>query len=303
MRFRRAPRALLLLVFSGLVYLAAQTGRPVRQLAPGVFFWQGDHVLRKPANCTWVEFRDYVLVVDANFPWGAREILPEIRKTSAKPIRFVFDTHYHSDHTFGNGIFADAGAAIVCSQECAAELRTKGQAAWDRFRDSAEYSRQGTTLVQASLMFTDRMAFDDGERRVELIRLGPAHSRGDAVAWLPKEKILITGDLCVNWTWGNNASDPDADHENWIRVLDNLATWEAALVVPGHGSPAGREVLRAQRNYLADMWNQVRSGVQAGTPVERLAPAIDLSRHGNFAASAESNAGSMRAMYRKLAPK
>src|SRR3954471_8246728 len=81
----------------------------VTQLAPGVFFWQGDTNIRRPANCTWIIFKDYVLVIDANFPWGAREILPEIKKTTSKPIRFVFNTHYHSDHSFGNGVFMMEG--------------------------------------------------------------------------------------------------------------------------------------------------------------------------------------------------
>jgi glyoxylase-like metal-dependent hydrolase (beta-lactamase superfamily II) len=111
----------------------------VRELAPGVFFWQGDHVLRKPANCTWVVFKDYVLVIDANFPWGAREILTAIRRTTDKPIRFVFNTHYHSDHTFGNGLFVDAGASIVCSKDCAAELRATGKASWDKWRETGGF--------------------------------------------------------------------------------------------------------------------------------------------------------------------
>src|SRR2546430_1437850 len=99
-------------------------------LAPGDFFLQGDTVLRKPANCTWVVFKGYVLVIDANFPWGAREILSEIKRTTSKPIRFVFNTHYHAHHTFGNGVFMTDGAAIVCSRECGSEPRTQGAADW-----------------------------------------------------------------------------------------------------------------------------------------------------------------------------
>ena len=92
-------------------------GGPVRQLAPGVFSRQGDRDRRQPANTSWVVFRDYVVVIDANTPWGLREILPEIAKTTNKPIRFVFDTHYHWDHTQGNSVATDAGATVVCSQD------------------------------------------------------------------------------------------------------------------------------------------------------------------------------------------
>jgi glyoxylase-like metal-dependent hydrolase (beta-lactamase superfamily II) len=240
-----------------------------------------------PANCTWILFKDYVLVIDANFPQGAREILPLIRKTTAKPIRFLFDTHWHLDHSAANSLYVEAGAAIVCSMACAEELRTKGK-------------QSASPPEPASIAFADRMVFDDGTRRVELTHLGPAHSKGDAVAYLPREKILVSGDLCVNWNWGNNVGDPDANYDNWIRVLDELAQWNIQTLVPGHGSLGTRETLRAQRGYLADMQEKVRAGLQAGKTADQLAAEIDLSKHGSFGSATQQNASSIRAMSRNL---
>ena len=142
--------------------------------------------------------------------------------------------------------------------------------------------------------------FDDGARRVILTRMGPAHSKGDAVAYLPREKILVTGDLCVNWTWGNNVADPDADYDNWIRVLDDLAQWDVGIVIPGHGSLSDTATLRAQRVYLADMQQQVRAGIRAGKTADQLSQELDLARHGSFGVNKDSNAVSIRAMYKKL---
>src|SRR5689334_17992893 len=262
-------------------------GMAVRQLATDVYFWQGDHELKQPANCTWIVFKDYVLVIDANFPGPAREIIGLIRKTTDKPIRFLFDTHWHGDHTGGNGVYAEAGAAIVCSSACDQELRTKGR-------------KVPAPAVPASITFPDRMVFDDGTHRVELTRMGPGHSKGDAVAWLPKEKILASGDLCVNWKWGNNVADPDANYDNWIRALDDLAQWDVRTLVPGHGSLGGVETLRGQRTYLADMQAQVRAGIKAGKTADQLAKEIDLSKDGSWGVNPEQNAGSIRAMYRNL---
>jgi glyoxylase-like metal-dependent hydrolase (beta-lactamase superfamily II) len=256
-----------------------------RELAPGVFFWQGDHVKGVPANGVWVVFKDYVLVVDANFPQGAQEILPLIRQSTPKPIRFLFDTHWHGDHTGANKVYAEAGATIVCSTACAEELRTKGAKA----RAPAE---------PASMSFSDRMVFDDGAKRVELIRLGPAHSKGDAVAYLPKERILVAGDLCVNWNWGNNVGDPDADYDGWLRALDELTRWDIQTLIPGHGAPGATETLRGQRAYLADMREQVRAGVKAGKTADQLVKAIDLSKHGSWGGNQDQNANSIRAMTR-----
>jgi glyoxylase-like metal-dependent hydrolase (beta-lactamase superfamily II) len=288
-------------VFAGLLYLAAQKhSQTVTEVAPGVFFWEGDHLLRKPANCVWIVFESYVLVIDSNFPWGAREILPEIKRTTNKPIRFLFNTHYHSDHTFGNSLFFDAGATIICSEECAQELRTKGKSSWERFRNEPPRTLEGLTLQYPTLLFKERMVFDDGQRRVELIRVGPAHSRGDAVAYLPDEKILITGDLSVNWAWGNNVADIDADHDNWVRVLGQLEKWNVKTVIPGHGSLGGLSVLRGQREYLADMVAKVREGDRAGKSAEELVRDIDLSKHGQFAANPNNTANSIRAIHRKV---
>jgi glyoxylase-like metal-dependent hydrolase (beta-lactamase superfamily II) len=307
-------RAATACVFALLLLVAARSQeQKVFQLAPGVYFWQGDTSIRRPANCTWVLFKDYVVVIDANFPWGAREILPEIKRTTRLPIRFVFNTHYHADHSFGNSVFSAAGATIVCSRECGAESRAKGEADWrnqvlsrgerpnasvhDR-AVAAETRQKGYRLEHPTVLFEERMVFDDGDRRLELTLMGPAHSKGDAVAYLPKEKILVTGDLCVNWTSGNNVGDRDADHDNWVRALDRLAQWDVKTVVPGHGRPGTTETLRGQRAYLADMIGQVRAGIRASKTAEQLEAEVDLSRHSPFGAGPSAN--SVRAVYRKL---
>ena len=271
-------------------------GNRVRELAPGVFFWQGDLPTRTQTNVGWVVFQDYVFVIDANFPWGARDILPAIRKTTGKPIRFVFDTHYHADHAYGNGVFAEAGAAVVSSEECAEESRRKGP------RDVANQAKGRTpeALVHPTVVFEKRMAFDDGQRRVELTRLGPAHTRGDAVAYLPKEKILFVGDLAVNWIFGNNLSDPDADHANWVRALDQLSQWNAAVVVPSHGELGTIETLKGQRGYLGEMLDRVQAGIRDGKTADDLAQGIDLSRRRPFGSDPARTASQVRSMYRAL---
>jgi len=291
-------------VFGALLFvaLAQQAENPagrVRQLAPGVFSRQGDRDRRQPANTSWVVFRDYVVVIDANTPWGIREILPEIRKTTNKPVRYVFDTHYHWDHTWGNSVLADAGVTVVCSRDCAEELLTKGKREWDRNPPEGEYSLKAYRMEQPGMAFGEFLAFDDGERRLELRRMGPAHTVGDAVAFLPHEGILFTGDLCVNWKSGNNMGDRDADHQNWVRALNELAGWKVKTVIPGHGSPGTVETLRAQSAFIDDVWKQVSIGKRAGKTAEQLTREVELARHGDFAADAQQNAAAVRAVFAK----
>jgi cyclase len=283
--------------------LFAQT-RPVRELAPGVFYYFGDELQQKSANCTWIVFKDYVLAIDANYPWGAKEILEEIRKTTDKPIRFLFDTHYHHDHTFGNCVFADAGATIVSTKKTADEMHTLGRYEWDHASGYSGGDMTGFRREFPSLTFDQQLVFDDGIHRVELIKMGPAHSGGDGVAYLPREKILVTGDLCVNGNpWGNNVADANADYDKWLGVLGTMAGWDVKLVVPGHGDPGTVETLKQQRSYLEDMLNKVRQGMKAGKSKEELVKEIDLSKHPVYGVNKVSNIRSIGFMYDKLSGK
>jgi len=290
----------ILLLLAAYAHKVDGQNRVVQQLAPGVFVRQGDRDIRQPANTGWVEFREFVVVIDANTPWGIRAILPEIRKTTKKPIRYVFDTHYHWDHTQGNSIMADEGATVVCSQECASELGTKGKGEWDQMsKATGEYSLAPYRLTLPSVAFGDFMAIDDGERRLELRRVGPAHTIGDAVAFLPREGILFTGDLCVNWRSGNNVGDPDANHAHWAQVLTEMAGWNVKTVVPGHGGVGTTGTLTAQSAFLDDLWKQVSAGKKAGKTVEQLLKEVDLSKHGDFAADPAQNQSAIRGVFRK----
>jgi len=274
----------------------------VQQLAPGVYYRAAERDKRIIANTGWVVFRDYVLVIDANYPWGAQAALADIRKTTSQPIRYVFDTHYHADHAFGNSVFVDAGATIVCTEDCIAESKAKNTPAWAKNTDSGPYSLKPYRLEHPQIGFRDKLVFDDGAHRVELIRFGPGHTRGDAVAWLPNEKILFTGDLAVNFP-GNNVADPDADHDNWLRALDGLALMDVGRVVPGHGGLGDVSTLRGQRAYLADMIQGVRAGLAKGASADELMKQVDLAKHNPWGQDAARNTSSIKAVYAKLSRK
>jgi cyclase len=294
-------RALFLLLFAALLGLAFQQqgsgpSAQTRRLAPDVYMRAAEPEKRIIANAGWVVFRDYVLVIDANYPWGARAILDDIRKTTGKPIKFVFDTHYHGDHAHGNGVFADAGATIVCSADCLSESVRKNPAAWEK--SAGDY--RNDKLEHPQIGFPDRLVFDDGAHRVELIKVGPGHTLGDSVAWLPKERILFTGDLCVNKRPGNNLADPDASPEGWVRALDGLMKYDVAQLVPGHGALGDKTALAGQRAYLQGIVDGVRTGIARGQTAEQLADSLDLAMFSPWGADKTRNAPSIKAVYAKL---
>jgi glyoxylase-like metal-dependent hydrolase (beta-lactamase superfamily II) len=276
--------------------------RQVRQLAAGVWTRIGDNSIRQPANTSWIEFKDFIVVIDANTPWGAQAALDEIKKTTSKPIKYVFDTHYHWDHTQGNSLLVDAGVTVVCSHDCANELRSaKGTGEWASMsKRTDQYSLAPYRLQPPTLTFGDSMAIDDGERRLELRKVGPGHTIGDAVAVLPREGILFTGDLLVNWRQGNYVGDQDSDLPRWSRILLDMASWNVTIVVPGHGEVGTTATLRGQSAFLSDLWTKVAAGKRAGKTVDELVKEIDLSNNGDWAATPAQNASAIRAAFRKM---
>jgi cyclase len=297
-------RLLSIAVFSCLLVVAfyrdaASQSTLVRQVAPGVFVRLAEPDKNIIANAGWVVFRDYVLVIDANYPWGARAILADLRKTTNKPIRFVFDTHYHADHAFGNSLFVDAGATIVCSQDCMAESQRKNSVAWNNDKGEGEFNLKQWRLEHPQVGFPDRMVFDDGAHRVELTRVGPGHTLGDAIAYLPKERILFTGDLCLTRA-GNNMADQDADPENWVRALDRLHQMDVATLIPGHGPIGNHDSILPQRKYLAALIDGVRAGIRNGQSADAVAESLDLTSFHPNGEDVARNRVSIKAVYAKL---
>jgi glyoxylase-like metal-dependent hydrolase (beta-lactamase superfamily II) len=232
----------------------------VKELAPGVYFHEGDIKGKGHCNNGWVVFDDYVLVVDANFPSGAREIIPKIQAQTKKPIRFAFDTHHHGDHAYGNQVWAEQGATLVAQENVVSEMRKYETALFGgkpgRWEDTAKQREdvRGSKLKAPSLLYRDTMIFDDGTHRVELRYFGIGHTHGDGYAWLPKERILFTGDAAVNGPWNYMA---DGDSGAWIETLAKAQALGATIVAPGHGPAGTGAVVQAQRDYFVALRAEV----------------------------------------------
>jgi phosphoglycerate dehydrogenase-like enzyme/glyoxylase-like metal-dependent hydrolase (beta-lactamase superfamily II) len=241
----------------------------VREIAPGVFFRYSSISATDPkipfggSNHIWVVFEDYVLVFDANFPQGANEVIQEIRKTTDKPIRYVVDSHHHGDHAYGNAVFAKEGATIVAQANCARTLRTRGLEEFAQ-AGKGKGGRKDVAdsyLKMPSLVFDDKLVLDDGKQRAELLFLGHAHTAGDAFLYLPKHKILCTGDACVNGAFNYLGH---SDSASWVRVLERALQYDVKWICPGHGAIAGKDLLERQKRYFVDLRRYVQKGIDAG---------------------------------------
>lgn len=233
----------------------------VKEVSPGVYFHEGDLHGHGHCNNGWVVFDDYVVVVDANFPSGAQVIIPKIKALTSKPIRFAFDTHHHGDHAYGNQVWVDNGAIPVAHEGVIREMKKYETGHYGgrpgRWEEAARTRADvaASKLKPPTLLFPKEMAFDDGKTRMELKWFGVAHTHGDGWAWLPKERILFSGDACVNGPYNYTG---DGNIGEWIETLENAKKLKPKIVVPGHGPIADASLLEDQRQYFLEIQRQGR---------------------------------------------
>src|SRR5881409_2768233 len=110
-------------------------------------------------------------------------------------------------------------------------------------------------LKPPTLLYRTEMIFDDGKHRVELLHFGVAHTHGDGFAWLPKEKILFTGDACVNGPY-NYAGDGDT--EQWVKTLEAAKRLGAKTICPGHAPLGTDAVLEDQQAFFVELRKEVK---------------------------------------------
>ncbi|GII22787.1 MBL fold metallo-hydrolase [Planosporangium mesophilum] len=258
----------------------AETLGPGRteEVADGVFAFiqpDGSWMIN---NAGFLPARDGVAVIDAaSTERRTRDLLRAIAKTSPAPIRTLVNTHSHPDHTAGNGLFGTA--TIVGHENARREMAELGLPGNGPIWTPVDYG--DLELAPPFLTFTDRLTLWAGDLECRLLYCGgPAHTKGDVVAWIPDRSVLFAGDLVFN---GGTPFLLSGSVLGSIDVLENFVKpLGAATIVPGHGPVCGPEVIDDVLDYLRFVDGLAVEGLAAGvTPLE-LARATDLGRFGDL---------------------
>ncbi len=302
-------RALLLTGFAGLGCLALfvsrsdATAETVRIVAPGVWFREGDLQNLGHCNNIYIEMKDYLIVVDANYPSGARAAMADARRISSKPVKYVFDTHHHGDHLYGNVLWTREGATTLAFQGVADELKRLEPARWRQAEktrpDVAELHQDGPEPPKQDIQ-ENLFVLNDGARKVEFHHFGWAHTRGDGFVYLPKEQILCTGDAVVNGPYNSTA---DASIGNWPNVLAAAGKLKVKTVLPGHGDPGGRELIAGQAQFMTELLKVVKAGVDQGKTLEQIQAAVQLPESVSNWVAEGALKGQVRDAYAELTKK
>jgi cyclase len=247
----------------------------VQDLAPGVAAALGG-----VCNRGIISGGGSVLVVDSGYgPAEAQPLRAAAEARLGKGYLALFNTHEHGDHTFGNQIFADC--PIIAQDAVRTVLAERGTdvlAAWKQNPQMTDLIGDAQ-IALPTVTFAERQTLYLGEMEVQLIRVGPAHSQGDAFAWLPGPRVLFTGDILFNSIvpamplGGNSAT--------WVRALEYAETLGAAQVVPGHGPIEPPAALGQLRSWIitvrARVAESITDGLDRAATVARVGPAMQAA--------------------------
>ena len=151
------------------------------------------------ANAGIIIGKDGIVVIDTLVSAKeAKKFIKDIKTISKKPIKYVVNTHYHLDHTFGNSEFAKRGASIISHINDSKNLKTHGETALKNSKNYglSEKDMEGTKIAYPSLAFNNRMEIDMGDQRIELIYTGHSHTDGSILVYLPDKKYCSQGISC-----------------------------------------------------------------------------------------------------------
>jgi cyclase len=243
-----------------------------------------------------------------------REMLTAMRDAvpSSVDIGALVNTHANGDHTFGNQLLK--GSRIIASKACQEDLPSRPPAQyakwareWETMGDAGRFwhevlgSRfdfEGIELTLPNETFSGEMQMKVGDKDVRLVELGPAHTRGDVVVYLPQDRVVFTGDIMFAdahpAVWAGPVS-------NWIRACERILGWDVDVVVPGHGPITDKAGVRAMRDYFQYLLDESRLCKDAGMNFEQAAEKMMADQHVKWEED-ERLYANVYACYRELEP-
>jgi glyoxylase-like metal-dependent hydrolase (beta-lactamase superfamily II) len=213
------------------------------------------------------------LLVDTLFDLKLTASMLESMKavTASAPIGTVVNTHANGDHCYGNQLVKDAN--IVASAATAHEMtevppamlaalkKAPGEVG-DLFRSFfGDFEFEGIDLALPTQTFTGQLTVKVGERDIELIEVGPAHTAGDTIAYVPSARTVYTGDILfiggAPIVWAGPL-------ENWIAACDLINSLDVDVVVPGHGPLTDKAGVSRVREYLSFVLTEASARQEQG---------------------------------------
>lgn len=250
-----------------------------KQVAPGVYaVIAKTRDLPNPGNRGWnansafIVTQAGVLVFDTGSSSAIGESLRQtIATVSDLPVRWVVNSHAHGDHWLGNGAFKDSAKKIFATLQADRIIRADASVWVERFNSMTKGATGTSSIVPPNTLIRQRTEFAPGGRKMVLLPLGQSHSQGDLALWLPEEKVLISGDVVYS---DRMPSTFDANMQQWIKRLAELAKLQPRVVIPGHGEVTDVQGIVRLGKLLKAFWRAVAAGYQRGKTDYEMLPQV-----------------------------
>jgi glyoxylase-like metal-dependent hydrolase (beta-lactamase superfamily II) len=244
------------------------------RLADGIYAVMGDTGRGSEGrpNAGFIVTREGVVVIDAlASPREGEALLRTIRGVTRQPVRWLVLTHHHPDHTFGAIVFRRAGARIIAHPDTRTLASEGGPDAliadWVRVMGlDAMRGFEFAEVPDRPVTGTDTLQL--GGRTIIITHPGAAHTAGDLMVWLPRERVLFAGDLLIE---DGVTMVVDGSARALERALDGIDSLAPRIAVPGHGAiprqPA--QLVASTRAYITGLASDMRAAVEKGVPMRR----------------------------------
>ena len=245
-------------------------------------------------NLSFIITGEGVVVINSGGAYSlAKALHEEIKAITDQPVKLVLTENGQGHAMLGNSYWAEQGVTIVAHTEAAEEFADRGQQSLDAMMRLNKEKGEGTKLAPPTEVFEEEYVVEMGEFRIEARYLGPAHSPGDIVVWLPKQSLVISGDVAFH-----ERMLPIFEHTmtaDWLETWDNeFEALKATYVIPGHGHPTNMaQVRRYTKGYLEYLRGKIGEHLENGGSLQD-AYYVDQSPYRNldtFEELATKNAG------------
>lgn len=240
----------------------------VKAIGAGLYAYISDN--DSSSNATFLVGSKGILVVDTGFDrQEGNKLLQAIRGVSSLPVQFIVNTHYHRDHQGGNS--AVGSSAVVISTDYTRE-RTLAVIQSSPAAERSLFRPAGVTFHEKLTIYLEPYS-------AEVYFPGKAHTSGDALVYFPEQRAIAMGDLFLN---RSSPAMDDGSAESWIQALDQVLARPLAAVVPGHFELATRVELQTFRDYLNDLFSQVRALYEKKATLEEVRRSIRVEKYSDF---------------------
>ncbi|HEU4601370.1 MAG TPA: MBL fold metallo-hydrolase [Steroidobacteraceae bacterium] len=237
---------------------------------------------------------DGALIVDDEYRELNTKLMVAIEKITDSSVRFVINSHWHSDHTGGNEMLGAAGAIII-AHENTGEQMTR-DSVMSLYGPQAAYAPAG----HAKITYSASMQLHHNGETIDLVHPGPSHTGGDTVVFFRGHNILMTGDIFVGFDY----RPPYFDDLNEGSLKGMIAGTEAILglvddktiVIPGHGEVATRADLVTYHGRLVDLRERIKAAIARGDSEDAVVASKPV---GNFARAGKGTDRWVRVVYRE----